>query len=157
MAVSQRVLEKHRSWVFPSQNGLISEHSQILLCRKVFLTFLVLSYAKTWKENSYVCIWIMCCHLWWLWKLHGNYNFPLLKANYIIELCSALTWDGVYCVRNKVKYLELWSFGTAILSRIVQIEKTDILLLQQVKVPIWAVEKQYYEMAELVGFQTVPL
>ena len=53
----------------------------------------------------------------------GNWNFPLLKANYIIELCSALTWDGVYCVRNKVKYLELWSFGTAILSRIVQIKK----------------------------------
>ena len=69
-------------------------------------------------------------------EMAGNYNFPLLKANYIIELCSALTWDGVYCVRNKVKYLELWSFGAAILSRIVQIEKNDILLLQQVKVPI---------------------
>ena len=66
----------------------------------------------------------------------GNCNFPILKANYIIELCSALTWDGVYCVRNKVKYLELLSFGTAILRRIVQIEKNDILLLQQVKVPI---------------------
>ena len=33
--------------------------------------------------------------------------------------------------------------------------KTDILLLQQVKVPMWAVEKQYYEMSELVGFQTI--
>ena len=121
--------------------------------RKVFLLFLVLFYAKTWKANSYVCIWIMCCHLWWLSKLH----FPLLKASFIIELCLALTWDGVYFVGNKVKYLELWSFGTAILSRIVQIEKNpDILLLQQVKVPIWAVEKQYYEMPDLVGFQTMP-
>ena len=86
----------------------------------------------------------------------GNCNFPLLKANFIIELCSALTWDGVYCVGNKVKYLELLSFGTGIHSGIVQIEKTDILLLQQLKVPIWAVEKQYYEMPELVGFQTLP-
>ena len=33
--------------------------------------------------------------------------------------------------------------------------KKDILLLQQVKVPMWAVEKQYYEMPELVGFQTM--
>ena len=66
----------------------------------------------------------------------GNCNFPLLKANYIIELCLALTWDGVYCVRNKVKYLELWSFGTGILRRVVQIEKNNILLLLQLKVPI---------------------
>ena len=128
----------------------------ILITKKPFLNIFGTYLCKNMKKNSYECTWIMCCHLWWLWKLHGNYNFPLLKANYIIELCSALTWDGVYCVRNKVKYLELWSFGTAILSRIVQIEKTDILLLQQVKVPIWAVEKQYYEMAELVGFQTMP-
>ena len=35
--------------------------------------------------------------------------------------------------------------------------KSDILLLQQVKVPIWAVEKQYYEMLELVGFQTMAI
>ena len=27
--------------------------------------------------------------------------------------------------------------------------------MQQVKVPKWAVEKQYYEMSELVGFQTM--
>ena len=74
-----------------------------------------------------------------------NSNFQIQKANLIIELCSALTWDGVYCVCNKVKYLELLSFDTAILRRIVQIEKTDILLLQQLKVPIWAVEKQYFE------------
>ena len=30
-----------------------------------------------------------------------------------------------------------------------------MLLLQQVKVPMWAVEKQYYEMPEFVGFQTM--
>ena len=37
----------------------------------------------------------------------------------------------------------------------VKFSKSDILLLQQVKVPIWAVEKQYYEMPELVEFQTM--
>ena len=37
----------------------------------------------------------------------------------------------------------------------VKFSKNDILLLQQVKVPMWAVEKQYYEMPELVGFQTM--
>ena len=47
------------------------------------------------------------------------------------------------------------SFGTEVLRRIVQIEKNNILLLQQVKVPMWAVGKHYYEMPELVGFQTM--
>ena len=47
------------------------------------------------------------------------------------------------------------SFGTGTHSGIVQIEKNNILLLPQLKVPIWAVEKQYYEMPELVGFQTM--
>ena len=37
----------------------------------------------------------------------------------------------------------------------VKLKKNNILLLQQVKVPIGAVEKQYYEMPELVGFQTM--
>ena len=59
-----------------------------------------------------------------------NCNFPIQKADFSIELCLALTWDGVYWVRNKVKYLELLSFGTGTHSGIIQIEKTDILLLQ---------------------------
>ena len=71
----------------------------------------------------------------------GNCNFQNQKVNFIIELCSAPTWDGVYCVGNKVKYLELLSFGTGTHSGIVQIEKNNILLLPQLKVPIWAVEK----------------
>ena len=33
--------------------------------------------------------------------------------------------------------------------------RPDILILQQFKVPSWAVEKQYYEMPEFVGFQTM--
>ena len=37
----------------------------------------------------------------------------------------------------------------------IKFSKTDILLLQQVKVPMWAVGKQYYEMSKLVGFQTM--
>ena len=37
----------------------------------------------------------------------------------------------------------------------VNFSKTDILILHQVEVPKWAVEKQYYEMPELVGFQTM--
>ena len=37
----------------------------------------------------------------------------------------------------------------------VKFSKTDILTLQQVKVSMWAVEKQHYEMPVLVGFQTM--
>ena len=39
--------------------------------------------------------------------------------------------------------------------KLVEFSKSNVLLLQQVKVPMWAVEKQYYEMPELVGFQTM--
>ena len=96
------------------------------------LTFLVLSYSKSWKKNHRYAFELCAA----ISNDFENGNFQIQKANFIIELCSALTWDGVYCIHNKVKYLELLSFSTGILRGIVQIEKTDILLLQQLKVPI---------------------
>ena len=39
--------------------------------------------------------------------------------------------------------------------RIAQLCSKSEQTLQQVKVPSWAVEKQYYEMPEFVGFQTM--
>ena len=74
--------------------------------REVLLTFLVLSYSKSWKKNHRYAFELCAA----ISNDFENGNFQIQKANFIIELCSALTWDGVYCIHNKVKYLELLSF-----------------------------------------------
>ena len=60
-------------------------------------TLLVLSYAKTWKENLYVCNQIMCCHLWWLLKFtrDGSTKFKYIHI-YIHKnwhAFSEVLWD----------------------------------------------------------------
>ena len=74
---------------------------------------MVLSYAKTWKENSCVCIWIMCCHLWWLQKftrdgstwfryihihIHKNWHAFSAFLRNLTSIFEIVFSAGIFCI-----------------------------------------------------------